>query len=471
MRAKKTVSRRSRAESGFTLIELLVVILIILIVSAVALPVVIPALSHRQVSEAARILQGALVGARDSAIHNNAPSGIRLLPDPAFPIQRLANGTIDPSQILAANRIIPIEPAPSYHEGLVNLNSTAVLGTFVLPYPGDGGGNYPFFSPHNTPLAGTSVLMIEESVYNVTSTLTLPNSPTSWFWNIRIGDKMQINNAGPWYTVVGPMTQTQAAGNPEMFANVGAPGTQSPLERAVVTSNGFTKYFPEFLFLVNGADDNNNGWTDEGWDGVDNNGNNQVDELAEWEAELWPNQIITQLVTGVQNQSYVIQRRPAPAGNAREVALPTQVVIDLTTWNTTAERSRLPAQVINRYTGYVDVLVYPNGPVAAVSIYSNPASFGMSGAFLHFWLGERSDLAAASTSVTSSPYLPLPQGVAPTRFNGLQLKGEYRLVTVFTRTGQITTNENMPFDNPAKPANGTSYNANLPFTAAQQGAR
>jgi prepilin-type N-terminal cleavage/methylation domain-containing protein len=469
MRATKTVSRRLRAESGFTLIELLVVILIILIISAVALPTIIPALSHRQVSEAARILQGALVGARDSAIHNNAPSGIRLLPDPAFPIQRLANGTIDPSQILAANRIIPIEPAPSYREGLVSLNTTAVLGTFVLPYPGDGGGNYPFFSPHNNPPAGTGVLMIEESTFDTSASVPLPNSPTSWFWNIRIGDKMQINNAGPWYTVVGPMTQTQANGNSEMFVNVGVPGSQSPLERAFVSSNGtFTKYFPEFLFLVNGQDDNNNGWTDEGWDGIDNNGNNQVDELGEWEIEVWPNQTVG---LGVQNQPYAINRRPAPASNARAVALPTQVVIDLTSWNTTAERSRLPAQVINRYTGYVDVLVYPNGAVAPVTIYSSPASFGLASSFLHFWLGERSDLAAPSTLVTTSPYLPVPQGLAPTRFNGLELRGEYRLVTVFTRTGQLTTNENMPFDNPITPANGSSYNPNLPFTAAQQGAR
>ncbi len=45
---------------SFTLVELLVVITIILIVSAVALPTVLPALSHRQVSEAARILQAAL---------------------------------------------------------------------------------------------------------------------------------------------------------------------------------------------------------------------------------------------------------------------------------------------------------------------------------------------------------------------------------------------------------------------------
>ena len=57
------------------------------------------------------------------------------------------------------------------------------------------------------------------------------------------------------------------------------------------------------------TDDNSNGWTDEGWDGLDNNGNGQVDELAEWEAELWPTQIVAQ---GVQNQTYAIERRPAP---------------------------------------------------------------------------------------------------------------------------------------------------------------
>ncbi len=49
-----------------------------------ALPTVIPAFNHRQVSEAARILQGGLAGARDTAINNNAPAGIRLLPDPVF---------------------------------------------------------------------------------------------------------------------------------------------------------------------------------------------------------------------------------------------------------------------------------------------------------------------------------------------------------------------------------------------------
>ena len=70
------------ARSGFTLMELLVVITIIIVVSVVALPTVILALSHREVSAAARIVQGAIVGARDAAIRDNSPAGIRLLPDP-----------------------------------------------------------------------------------------------------------------------------------------------------------------------------------------------------------------------------------------------------------------------------------------------------------------------------------------------------------------------------------------------------
>src|SRR5271165_1611249 len=123
--------RRQAGRLGFTLIELLVVILIILLVSAVVLPTVIPAISHRQASEAARILQAALVGARDSAINTNAPAGIRLLPDPVLNGQSLnAPGgtvgvpTLDPTRILASNRYIPIQLAPDYSEGLVNIDPT-----------------------------------------------------------------------------------------------------------------------------------------------------------------------------------------------------------------------------------------------------------------------------------------------------------------------------------------------------------
>ena len=68
------------------------------------------------------------------------------------------------------------------------------------------------------------------------------------------------------------------------------------------------------------------------------------------------------------------------------------------------------------------------------------------------------------------PYLPLPAGLAPTNFaSGAELKGEYSLVTVYSRTGQILVNSPPRFDNPANPANGSSYNLNIPFLDAQQG--
>ncbi len=452
---------RTTSYPGFTLIELLIVIAMILIVSVLTLPSVVSALSHRQVSESARLLQAVLAGARDAAIRTNAPSGIRLLPDPVFNGINPSTGRLDSGVILAANRIIPIEPAPAYNEGMVTIG--AVPFYLSLPYPGDGGGNYPIGVP------GGDVLVLEETAYNPFVYPAIPNSPTSWFWNIRIGEKLQINNAGPWYTVVGPMTQTAALGNSELFVNVGPPGTRSPLIRLYANGDSVVIYYPEFLLLSNGVDDNANGWIDEGWDGIDNNGNGQVDEVAEWEMEIWTGASLTQ---PINNVPYLIRRRPAPGPSARAVALPSQVVVDLTTWSSTRERSRLP---VNAYTGYVDILVNPDGSVVPTTIYSTPASFGLGSAFLHFWLAERSDLAAPSASVTAAPYLPVPQGLAPTRFNGLELKGENRLVTLFTRTGHVTTNENPPFDKPVVATTGTSsapapaYNPNLPFQGAQQG--
>jgi prepilin-type N-terminal cleavage/methylation domain-containing protein len=477
-----------RARGGFTLIELLVVILIILLVSAVALPVVLPAMAHREVSEAARILQASLVGARDSALRAHSPSGIRLLPDPAFPLVYLPSGQIDPTQPLAANRVIPIEAAPEYTEGKLAPSVSIPGGVFNIPYPAaNGGGFYPI--ANNSVTGGANVLMVKEIVVENDGVL---NEPTSWFWNIRVGDKLQINGSGLWYTVVGPMVVTPQQGNTELFVNVGAPGMQSPLTEFQGPAANPITVSPEFLFLVNGLDDNLNGWIDEGYDGVDNNYNMEVanggpyftDDLFEWEHETWPATVLTSGL-GV-SQLYTIQRRPAPTANSREVRLPTNVVIDLTSWgNAFHERSQFPPGVINPFTGYVDILVYPNGTVVPTTIYSTPSSFGMSGAFYHFWLAERSDVAAIQLDPNNNnapvPIVPgqpvyLPVGnikqqlvLSSLPYTGPSLKGEYRIVTLFTRTGQITTNDNVQFDNPVNPANGSIYNPGYPFLATEQG--
>lgn len=472
---------------GFTLIELLVVIVIVVIVSAVALPVVLPALSHRQVSESARLLQSALAGARDAALHSGSPSGIRLLPDPAFPLTYLANGLIDPTQPLAANRIIPIEIAPAYSEGQVSVvlpgtsGDTTNSSSLAIPYPMAGGGGYYPFGTNSSSKA--NVLMVKEVVASVSGL----NNPTSWYWNVRVGDKLQLNSSGLSYTVVGPMVVTPQQGNAELFVNMGAAGTKSPLS----DTQAGTTVFPEFLLLVNGLDDNKNGWIDEGYDGVDNNlsqelANNVtqfVDDLAEWEPEAWP---AAYTANPPSNVPYSITRRASPTLNARELSLPTNVVIDMTGWaNTFQERSQFPPGVINPFTGYVDILLYPNGTVVPTTLYSSPSSFGMSGAVFHFWLAERSDVAAMQLDQNGKPmqlvngqpvYLPLGTikqqlAQAGNPYTGPALMGEYSIVTLFARTGRITTSDDAQFDNPISPANGSTYNPNYPFLAAEQGSR
>src|SRR5574338_1625852 len=106
---------------AFTLPELLVVLVIISLVTAAVLGSgALRSYQHREVAEAGRLLQGAIVGARDRAIHTGRPAGIRLLPDPTL-ISRTPTGQIDPTKVLAYNRVVPIGPAPDYSEGLVTV--------------------------------------------------------------------------------------------------------------------------------------------------------------------------------------------------------------------------------------------------------------------------------------------------------------------------------------------------------------
>ena len=151
------------------------------------------------------------------------------------------------------------------------------------------------------------------------------------------------------------------------------------------------------------------------------------------------------------------------------------------------ERSRLP---VNPLTGYVDILVNPNGMVVPTTIYSVPSSVGMAGAFLHFWVAEREDVNAPPPPDVSGVqtlmgsvgvpgpypfYLPMPLGSnLASSSNGVNsydllvaatpslpyLKGEMRIVTLFSKNGQNTTNDNPVFN---------VLSVNQPFVKAQQG--
>jgi prepilin-type N-terminal cleavage/methylation domain-containing protein len=465
--------QRRRPRAGFTLVELLVVITIILIVSIASIPVVMPALNERRVSSGALLLQAELTRARDTAIRANAPRGVRLLPDRtaggalAFVPLRFpppVNAAADYAEFLRSapgyTRLIAIEPGPDHTEGQVrSFNAGLDLGQ----------------------MGGLSALDVAlwRTVWEskVTSNVTpfLPRSPTSWYWNVRRGDRIRLAGSGRSWIIVGPMLVPNGPGNPEAYVNWGAPGAFTSLPGLPATSK-------EFLIVLDGEDNDADGFVDEQFDGLDNNddgvidpgfngrddnGNNIIDEPAELfyvavvglPPEMEPEAVPDLEPTDGEAIGYTIDRQPVPSIGARELALPAGAAIDLTTWMAggtagmpgVPERSRLP---IDPYSGYIDVMVAPNGqivlPSAGRAVTPPPSQ-----PYYHFWVSDIEDIVPpdpamldATTRVPHATYLPLPEGTSgyapadPTRI----LRGSRRLVSLNTRTGAVTTTSLEAFD-------------------------
>jgi hypothetical protein len=235
---------------------------------------------------------------------------------------------------------------------------------------------------------------------------------------------------------------------------------------------------PEFLLLVNGVDDDGDGFVDLGFDGVDNNNNNLIDNYDPTEIAFEPEKWIgaqVQQAAGSTILRYVAKRRPIVARGARETLLPSNVVVDLTSWNYTSERSRLP---VNGLARYIDILVAPNGQIIQSTSYSSPASY--ISPFLHIWLTDRDGVVAPTVDrrnrpnlTTTGMALPMPEatpGYAAILNNParpLFLEGERMLITISTRTGNMAINSLQSFNDPITGL----PNTNAPFYAAQLGVR
>jgi hypothetical protein len=305
---------------------------------------------------------------------------------------------LDPLEVLAFNRFVPLEPSPSYASGKVSV------------YPVTAYASLPFLA------AGEQVLVLEQC----TSDGTLPNEPTSWGWNLRVGDRITIGTSGKPYTVVGPLQVNQAGGNAELFVNSPPPPPPIGTGSGPYPVRGGSPVTWDYLYLVNGRDDDGNGFVDDGHNGL---------ATATWELEAWD----SYFAAGRSNLPYSALRRPVPSSKGREVALPSGVVIDGTGWGLASpERSRL-GPALNTSTGYVDLMVNPDGTILPTTIYSSPSQFGLGSSFVHCWIAERSDLVAPVG--TTAPFLAAPSG-------------EWSLLTLFARTGRIVSTDSPPIADP-----------------------
>ena len=397
-----------RHTRGFTLIELLVVIAIIGLVAAATLPTIIPAIAHRQVVTAASVLQTALASTRDAASRADTPQGLRFIQDQAL--------TTRPAT-LAYSSWTPISLAPEYAEGYISVQT----------------------------LTSTSASVFV-TIFGPLSSQTPPGTPIpgSWYWNIRRGEKIRINNEGPFYTIVGPMGPAGAvtSPNPEGFINEGPPGSPASGQGGA-----------EILILSDGQDDNGNGYVDEMFDGVDNDGDGTIDN--EWEPETLSN------LSGSATIAYPYQiiRRPSVTPRTRVTSLPSNVVIDATTLYGSNERSRLPVDPSNPQ--YFDIIFAPNGQALPNLSTAGTANLPRV-PFYHFWLTERDGVVDPSATATAFPYLPMPPGTAG--YTGTPLRGERRLVSINTRSGFVTVKQ-------IEEGNFSTSNAGLPFQDAQNGQR
>jgi len=323
----------------------------VLLVSVVALPTIVASLGDRTTLSATQALQGALVTARDGAALAGVAQGVRLMPS-----------TVNAGEY---DRLATLVQPPNYASGLVTITGMDAAG-----YTATYGPNV---------VNGRPCLVLEASpghwVDTPTGWVFMAGEPTAWYGNIRLGDRIRINNGRP-FTVCGPFT-TDAGG---VIVNDLAVSADPLLLSHVYTApDGMTTtppLAPEFLLLCNGIDDNGDGFVDNGWDGIDNDNLNGVDDLAEWETETWG-------VPAGANLSYSITRRPAVGKPELAVNLLVPVsaaasVID------PAATPPVPTLFVNPLTRSVDLMIQPNGTVDTSGPYAAPSAVSLRQAYSRF---------------------------------------------------------------------------------------
>ena len=171
---------------------------------------------------------------------------------------------LDPTKILASNRFIPIQLAPDYSEGFVSIMDPMTSDVHRRP------ANVPLSGGHS-PAGATyypagnrrdALRRARRSIDPTTRTaqpadlLVLEHPHRRQDPDQQLGDLVHRRRPDDDDPAIPSCSSTSVLPGRRLRILCDAPTAR--------------RYNPEFLFLVNGVDDNHDGYIDKGWDGVDN---------------------------------------------------------------------------------------------------------------------------------------------------------------------------------------------------------
>jgi prepilin-type N-terminal cleavage/methylation domain-containing protein len=373
----------AHVRSGFTLVELMIVIGLILLIAVMTAAAINTTISGDKVRGASRQVQSYLAGARDRAIYSKENRGVRFL--------------LDPTNNRTVTSMVYIKQTEDWTQGTIELDWFG--GTAIAVRGFD-----------NTAPSGNQVI-----------------NPTGWvnLYNqglLRDGLRIRIpnDNTGEWYTI---STSQLANASPDLSGGPIPPVLllTIPYGKSPTNTSNTSDYYPAYQ-----------------------PGEGPTTYLLELPPSVLPNQEPVLLPKGScihldrcstpGTASLEQASSPAPPGWVRADKLPSA-------WKratSTGDPSGFD------YTSQMDVMFSPRGIVVGTAAQNG---------IIHFYLADQKDadmdrqywLAAAASS--SYPTLSPPEfGFWSNAMSPNYERGDKAILTIFTRTGAVSTHPVHPVD-------------------------
>jgi len=385
---------------AFTLVEMLVVITVLLVLAGVTVTSINITLEGERVRSGARQLQSYLLGARDRAAYSQLPRGVRFeigdLTDPTnYRFEDInGNGALDPGEDLNNNGVLDSWPlvrsmvyigaSKDWSQGTVTVHVNAWTKQPDLIY----GDFSEWFRLNEADLNGNGVFDLNEDING------------NGRWDRLLIESARIKLGSRWYTVRFLEEDINGNGQFDQGENINgnfyidSNGTQQPYQDTLGPHQDFNSPAPPQV---------------SNWLIIDPP---FVDPLPDPKRDPDLPLITTEVAARFDEGDYRLTLTPRILPSVDPIQFANGVVIDL-------GFSRPPDATWSRMNTvtYRDIMFSPQG-----SVTGPPATAGI----IHFLLNDVADVTRGLT-----PWDP-------------RNESDKRIITLFTRTGNVTTNELFP---------------------------